>query len=189
MKRLQTTLMLLFIVTAVAFTSCDTEDGMDGAQGEQGIAGQDGQDGQDGNANVIFSDWIPTEFSSNPDSLSTFDVVDPQITEDLVNTAAILAYGGIAGSNAIIVIPYTFFNESYYFAFLEGSNSIRFVGASVDGSPEVFDQIDAVRYVIIPPVEGSGRTTSNPESIVQHLRDQGVDINNYEEVAAYYNLN
>ena len=188
MKRLQTTLMYLFIATTVAFTSCDAEDGMDGMDGAQGEQGIPGEDGQDGNANVIFSDWIPTEFSSTPDVISFFDVADPQITEEVVNTAAILAYGDVAGSNAFIVIPYTFLNESYFFAFLKGSNSIRFLGASVDGSPEIFDQITAVRYVIIPPGEDSGRAASNPNIILQNLRAQGVNINNYEEVAAYYNL-
>ena len=114
-------------------------------------------------------------------------MVDPQITEEVVNTAAILIYGKLS-SPVVIAIPFVFGNETYLYSLFDESNLISFIGASVDGSPEIFNLITAVRYVIIPPGEDSGRAASSPDTILKNLRAQGVDINNYDEVAAYYKL-
>lgn len=100
MKRLQKTLMYLFIATAVAFTSCSPEDGadgMDGAPGEQGIAGQDGadgQDGEDGNANVI-SILLTNQTISNGDNI--FDI--PELTQDIVDNGFVYGYITVNGND------------------------------------------------------------------------------------------
>ena len=66
--------VLLPMVLSMALAiSCSPDDGADGAvgpqgpQGEQGVAGpqgEQGEQGEPGTANVIYSDWIASEFGS-----------------------------------------------------------------------------------------------------------------------------
>lgn len=94
--------------------SCSPEDGAvgpAGPQGEQGEPGQDGadgQDGQDGNANVIASEWIPSELEqSTPVVSTTFTIADDRITQQLIDSALIMVYGD-ANGNFAYPLPETF---------------------------------------------------------------------------------
>ncbi|MGB0788586.1 MAG: hypothetical protein ACPG7E_07040 [Marinirhabdus sp.] len=170
----------LIMILALPITSCTGEDGANG------MDGMDGADGQDGNANVIASDWIPTDFIAGAVFVTAFNVEDANINDTNVNTAAILAFGQIGAS--AVPIPFVFSNRSYYFILFPNINIIRFVGTVADGTgTQVFDDIDAVRYVIIPPAEGRGASTT-PEDIIQNLINKGVDVTDYGAVAKYFNI-
>ena len=153
---------------ALVFTSCEGEAG---AEGPQGIDGIDGTDGEDGNANVIASDWIPSEFSTTATTRSIFEIEDPALTVEIADTAIINVYAR-AGSNDVIGIPFTFSNRSYYFAAIPTQNVLRIIAGSVDGSQEFFNiDFNAVRYVIIPATER-----------------RSIDYTDYEAVKKAYNL-
>ena len=177
-----------FLAIFLTLASCsgeDGEDGMDGINGEQGIPGEDGEDG---NANVIASPWLPVEFSTTASTFTFFDIEDPRITQEVADGAAIYAYGR---SSAVGSIPFVFSNRSYYFAVFPDINQFRFIATSVDGAtPFIFNDISEVRYVIIPSSETSGRSMDDRATALKAtLKEKGIDVNNYDEVAAYYNLN
>ena len=91
------------------------EQGPQGQAGPQGEPGQDGNDGQDGNANVIASTWIPTVFGTAEVLESSFDVVDEKITQEILDSALILAYGK---SSTGIVFPLPCQIKCIHLAFL-----------------------------------------------------------------------
>jgi len=187
MKTIMKTIKLfMYAILVLGFLSCtgeDGEDGLDGAQGEQGI------EGEDGNANVIASDWITPEFDPaiSVSALATIDA--PEITEEVLSSSAILVYTqSFAGQ--IIALPIN--NDFFEFSYISNINSPNLLtinATSVSGSDTTWSSlIVGTRYVIIPPTNNSGRSLSSPESILNNLREEGVDITNYDEVATYFNL-
>jgi len=188
-----------FFALSLVLASCSAEDGEDGINGEDGAMGvsgtngEDGEmgvsgtDGEDGNANVIASDWIDAEFSETATNFTAFDVVDPIFTEEVVSSSAILAYGNFGGLT--IVIPYVASVRSFYFAFPSDSTAIRFIGTTTDGSRQLFNFIEQVRYVVIPPAETGGRSSQqSPEAIKAYYESQGLDLNDYDAVMEYFDL-
>lgn len=199
-------LVLAFLIIGVA--SCSTEDGADGATGPvgatgaQGVAGadglnggvdgvdgtngqdgSDGADGEDGNANVITSAWIDTDFGNS--AQTSFSITDPLLTEEVQNTSVVFAYGKL-GTSIVRAIPFTYQNRSYSFFMWLNVNKISFVASTTDSSVFGFNgnqDFDQVRYVVIPAGSTSGKSS---ESVMSTLEAANVDMNNYEEVAAYF---
>lgn len=95
------------------------------------------------------------------------------ITEEVANNAAVFAYGKTG--NAVISVPFTFRSRSYYFVMIPDSNLFRFLGATVDSSSEVFDDISEVRYIIIP-------STTTGKSSIDFTKMT------YEEMINHFNL-
>ena len=204
MRRLQKTLMYLFIATAVSFTSCSTdgEDGMDGMDGAQGIAGQNGADGQngqdgadgaDGNANVTgvtvdpFPSW--TEGIYLGQEANFVEIDESLLTEEVVDDALVLVYFQLFGNNV-------WYPMTYAFPFDNGTDEVitytyspeQITIYALSSSGPVNAGINKVRYFIIPTNDADGRSTSGRDFKLQELRNNGVDITNYKEVAAYFNL-
>tara|TARA_R110002020_G_scaffold239549_2_gene452084 strand:+ start:328 stop:909 length:582 start_codon:yes stop_codon:yes gene_type:complete len=144
-------------------------DGINGVDGVDGTPGSQGPAGEDGNVNIISSDWITTSFSTA--DFSTFDIVDSAITAESTANAAILAYGRV-NNNTSIVIPFTFSSRTYYFSVITNENIIRFIGYSLDGSAQNFNDFNAVRYVIIPPETDTS----------------SINLNDYDEVQSHFGL-
>ncbi|WP_299213136.1 hypothetical protein [uncultured Aquimarina sp.] len=65
MKTTMKFLTYILIASALIMTSCDGEDGTDG------------EDGEDGNAEVIYSEWIPADFTGNSSSLKFMGIDFP----------------------------------------------------------------------------------------------------------------
>ena len=108
-------------------------------------------------------------------------------TQEVTDNAVVLVYARTASINAIVPIPIILDqNTNYFFGVIPEINALRIIAATLDGSTIFFDDFTAFRYVIIPP-SSSGRSSSI-ESITKDLQAKGIDINNYDEVAAYYNL-
>ncbi|NJB71575.1 hypothetical protein GGR42_002037 [Saonia flava] len=161
------TCLLGVIFISTFFVSC-SKDGEDGAigpqgpQGEQGIAGptgSDGEQGEPGTANVIYSDWIQSNFlnpnasTQNVMGLGTFSLEEYDITADVI-----LVYGGNninSGSFEVFQLPYTRINENEFFGFGlfgdgDGDTSLQVRVNTLDGSTSLFSYIDYYRYIIIP---------------------------------------
>lgn len=187
MRRLQTTLVYFLIATTVAFTSCDAEDGMDGAQGEQGIAGQDG------NANVTavtvapFPSWTAGVFLGQ--AANFVEIAEPLLSTEVVDDALVLVYFQLFSEN-------TWFPMAYAFPYNGGGGEIITYTYAPDlitiyalsSTGPLNADITKLRYFIIPTSDAAGRSVSSRDAKIAALKSAGVDINNYHEVAAYYNL-
>jgi len=72
------------------------DQGIQGEQGDQGIQGEQGdqgEQGEPGTANVIYSEWVTTELSSEIVGTSqSFTIDAPDIDLDMQNTGTILVY-------------------------------------------------------------------------------------------------
>ncbi|MDB2606263.1 collagen-like protein [Zobellia sp.] len=161
--------------------------GVPGEQGEQGEPGQDGvdgEDGEDGNANVIASEWIASELELNDAALdSSFTIEDDQITQPIIDRALIMVYGD-GKSNLAYPLPETYLNQHYAFYVTLGGLTI--FGQSTDGVATTFNGHNNFRYIIIPSNSSTGKYSK--ESILNDLKDKGVDINDYRQVADYFGL-
>ena len=169
MKKTKYLFQFMLVILCLGFTACQEDDSpTEGPQGEQGPPGEDG------NANVISSDWIVEQYSNDATTITSFDVGAPNITQTILDSGLVLAFGK-AVSSSVISIPFVYDNKSYYIV-LTPDQKIRFVGTSVDFTPEVFNDITHVRYVIIPASTAG--------------KNAGVDFASmsYEEVMDYFGL-
>lgn len=156
------------------------EQGPAGEQGEQGLAGEEGEQGEVGTANVIYSDWIPSEIPANIASTETsFDVDAPLLTDDILNSGVILVYGRSAASR-VYGLPVTFYsagyNETHFFRITNaGTLSIRI--NSLDGSNIVERLFSYYRYVLIPGGVLSGKSATTDYTKMT-----------YDEITEHFNI-
>ncbi|AWX44618.1 hypothetical protein HME9304_01621 [Flagellimonas maritima] len=157
--------------------SCSAEDGETGPagpagpQGEQGPAGADGaqgEQGETGTANVIYSDWIDSEFDDNIIATSaSFSIDAPLMTDDIINEGVILVFGRstpnpITEDTDVYPLPIVFGasrQQSYYFRAEEAGQLFIIVSANEEGNPTGVPFFGEYRYVLIPggtPSGGSG---------------------------------
>jgi hypothetical protein len=181
-------LFTIVLCLSVISISCSGDDGEDGAMGLQGIQGDQGNQGDQGDqgnqgdqgdtgdtgdtgtANVIYSDWIETDFllpgaqDNNLQGIGTFTPSELNIDQDVV-----LVYGRRVGGDpffeGIYALPYFFSsqNEYYGFVFTEGGSgnfSLQVRVHTTDGGTNLFTFFNHFRYVIIPGGV-SGKSTSN----------------------------
>lgn len=157
----------------------DGADGQDGTNGSDGADGSDGQDGDDGNANVISSGWF--SFASQDWSFNTAQTLatatrdDAEITQEVMDDAAVLAYIDLGpGNSGVYALPRI---ESFAYVFYINSvGEIKFRHYKVDGSTVSAPSTQAkFRYIIIPA------STSGKSS---------VDFKNmtYQEVMNHFDL-
>ncbi|QCX01706.1 collagen-like protein [Aggregatimonas sangjinii] len=158
--------------------------GEQGAQGEPGQDGTDGQDGEDGNANLIVSDWIPNGHSSSQQSsFSQFEVEEERLTAEVLSSALVMAYVDTGGFG-IYPLPDVAFNIVNTYSLSEGK--ITFQAYTVDNSDANFSFLGPFRYVVIASNTTTGKYLR--EAVLNDLKEEGVDINNYQQVADYFNL-
>lgn len=206
--------LMLLMAMASLTVACDGEDGIDGAVGPQGPAGAqgtagmdgmdgadgadgtngedgtDGEDGADGNANVIASDWIAADFPPFSFSQSAFVVEDDAITQEVLNSATVLAYfsfesitdGPIGQAFALPFTEPLF--RSVFFEYSISVGEIRYTQFDDSDLDVVFD--GSVRYVIIPPAATSG--TAREADPISIMLQQGVDVDDYYQVMDYLGL-
>jgi len=181
MKFLTYTVFVLFL--SFAISSCD---GDDGATGPAGVDGVDGVDGTDGNANVIYSDWIDAPWTT-PATSASFTHASTDFTLDVLDKAVIMVYMGFPSPNTLIYpLPFT----------TGGTNSISFLFMPDLGQITFFYNATTAfngaglkfRYVIIPPADSSKSSIESKQSIYNELEAAKVDINDYYDVCAYYDI-
>jgi len=188
-----TSKLCIAILTTVLFIACSSEDGEDGINGINGIDGIDGADGADGEqgetgtANVIYSDWIQTNFI-NPNPAPTNIMGLATFSEGEINTVAdvVLVYGGnnLNGEFEIHQLPYIRIgNVQFTFGLFgsdgteTGSTFLQVRTNTFDGTNATFQFFDSYRYVIIPggnPVTGKSSVDYSKMS--------------YKEVMAHFNI-
>lgn len=211
-------IVMAFALTMGSCSPEDGEDGMDGAMGEQGIAGmdgqdgtdgqdgadgQDGQDGEDGNANVFSSGWVEYDEAVWTEVTGEFGIdyrnypiEEAEITQDIVDNGVVLVYNRfvITGTH-VYTLPFTENitsndpnGQTISYQFEVNELVLKMRNASGSGDPGTFGGpgIAEFRYIVIPSTNG-GRPF-NLETLTADLAAKGVNINNYNEVLAYYQL-
>lgn len=154
MKTMKTMKVLLFSFSAtLILTSCE------------GPAGADGIDGADGNANVRVSvanniNWDETGYPV------TADLSWSAITEDIIDNGVVLSFWQRTLPDATTIespLPYVIANENGYVENVipiysayspNNTNNIGLVNLSDDGIASIYDNIVAVKFVVI---EGTGK--------------------------------
>lgn len=172
---MKTNLKLLIIAFLAIMAACSPEDGKDGQDGAQGIQGEPGQDGEDGNANI--TSYLFEYINLEP-GRRTFPI--PAITNDILQNGAVLGYSRNLYYNEWFPLPINYQNGTYIKILLikEGNVEIE--------STSVFQQLH-FRFVVIEGSAGN-RSSKQSETIFKELKKAGIDINDYNAVANYYNL-
>ena len=188
-------------------SSC-SKDGEDGATGIKGVAGADGTDGingvngVDGNANVISIRFQSPEWhSSSLDWLGLAYLDVPQITNDDINFSLILTYVSFNNQTYIpLPVDDRFINGIGDGFSLEnnmsaGSSQIRFKKTVFEPLPSPLPSIDFVKIIIIKPSETvtvvgntSGKGLSAKQTILETLKNAGVDVEDYFAVCKHYGI-
>ena len=195
-------LAILFVGSFIV--SCSAEDGEtgptgpQGPQGEQGPAGANGADGADGaqgeqgepgTANVIYSDWIDTEFGNNIVSTATSFVIDaPDIDSDMLDFGTILVYArrtDVTLGSLVYPLPIVFGaarQQSYYFRAQD--EEIRITVAANEAGESVGDGsfLEEYRYVLIPG--GTPVNTGSPGDLGSKTIDYSKMT--YEQIAQHF---
>ena len=176
-----------FLSMLFAFAlSCSTEDGEDGAIGPQGIEGPagidgtdgadgaDGADGQDGNANVV-----SVLVSGVSIITGTNTVALPELTQDIFDTGVVFGYVTVSGNTSRWESIPVVIGGSVVLDITE----IQVGNVILDST---FDQVLDFRFVVVSGTSSTGKNSKS--SILQGLKDAGVDINNYDQVMDYFGL-
>lgn len=181
--------------------------GIMGCKKEAGPTGPAGANGQDGNADVktlIFNnpDW--SSGTSRMDLNTSF--TDEQITNDVILTYIQLS----TSSNYMMSVPGnngSFYFHTYFFNSTTGTPSLagdcRLFCSDLFGvlTPNVsLPQVNFVKFIVIKSSgtsyesgngmiqNGNGMIQNGKETILSDLQKANVDVNNYEEVCAYYGV-
>ena len=196
--------VMMFFLSALFLVSCSAEDGETGPagpagpQGEQGPTGPagadgaDGADGQDGaqgdtgTANVIYSDWIDSEFDTNiTDPAAGVDLSAPGLSQEIIDEGTVLVYGRniVLPSPEIFPLPQIISGDNHGFR-VNGVGTIRLTIASLDGSAVGSRVMEDYRYILIPGEQpdggGGGITIKSSEYDYSKM--------SYEEVAALFGI-
>tara|TARA_R110000868_G_scaffold360680_1_gene622730 strand:- start:206 stop:772 length:567 start_codon:yes stop_codon:yes gene_type:complete len=186
---------------ALIFISCSGDDGSDGidgidgtpgvkgtdgVNGTNGTDGVDGVNGADGNANAQAFYYDATE---NGGSNFAFDV--PEFTEEVLLEDTILVYLKIT-EDTTIAIPGTIFGNIAVEAYFQLSTAI-ILFYDIDTGADFnipLGSILGVKIIIIKSnsfVERSSLKSANTD-VLSKLKADGIDVNDYDAVAAYFNL-
>lgn len=153
------------------------QDGNVGAMGPAGANGQDGADGQnglDGNANVttVLVEYI--RLLSGEDNIIAVNGV----TQDILDHGAVLVYMRIG--NLWYSLPY-FGSSNTINVWRIGLNSVILHVDPFDTAPLDF------KFVIIAG-NSANASGNDKSSILSSLENNGVDVNDYNQVAEFFKL-
>ncbi len=165
---------------------------------EDGAMGPAGVDSTDGNANV------QTYVYNNPtwNGSNWLDIdMNGILTDDVIENDAILGYMQITSISSLSISIPTYINSKFYETVIFNSQSAslagvyRIISREQDGNSTPNANLEALDWVKIVVIESSNTTTGNggkiingKEAVYQELRDAGVDITDYDQVATYYGI-
>ncbi|WP_127138288.1 collagen-like protein [Flagellimonas oceanensis] len=166
--------VFLMFGLALLWACSNGEDGAAGAQGEQGIQGEPGEDG---NANV--QSFLFENQSFSPGNVA-FDI--PAISQDILDYGVVLGYLKQQNATHWYSMPF------YYDGGSQPAGSVRIYRISL-GSVVITNTLTIggynFRFVVIEGVSGA---TSKAMSVEEELKQAGVDISDFYQVAEYYGL-
>jgi len=189
--------LLLLVLTALcSVPSCTPEDGMDGRDGIDGINGmdgvdgmdgtdgQDGVDGQDGTVNVRSFTYDLRNVSG-----PLYDQNIPELTEYVIANDIILGYVRPFTSDVLLPLPsissWLPFNIAVFIR--TGVYSMDFVDSDGNSVNIVAGQLTSLRVIIIESTASTaGKSTE--DTLLESLKNKGVDVSDYYQVMDYFNL-
>ncbi len=194
-----------FLLTGLALmafvlTGCSGEDGEQGIQGPAGPPGEstngaDGDDGEDGNANVA-EYVIVIDPAVGKESLS---YKLPQLTQEVIDEDAILFYFQRSVGDEFIytLVPGLSYNGDYMIGVNVSLGLAEFFFRDFDGNPFALPdnaEISSIKMIIIESsntgnVINNDAKGSKQADVLSHLKEQGIDVSDYNSVASYYGLN
>ncbi|KKN78011.1 hypothetical protein LCGC14_0354410 [marine sediment metagenome] len=204
-------LVTLIFIASLLF-ACSKDDGKDGAigpagaQGEQGVAGSDGVDGADGvdgedgedgatgTANVIYSDWIDSEFDANINTTSASFTIDaPSMTQEFIDTGVILVFGKskpnpVSFDTDVYGLPIVFgasLQQSHYFRAEAAEELDIVVAANEQGENVGVPFFGEYRYVLIP---GEVEASNGIGGLGSKTATLDYTKMSYEEVTAHFGI-
>lgn len=162
------------IMLTLLFISCSGDDGAMGPAGANGQDGADGQNGLDGNANVTTVLVEDTRLLSGQDNIIAVN----GITQDILDHGAVLVYMRIG--DIWYSLP--------YFGFLNTINvwkiDLNSVILRVDpGNTVLLD----FKFVLIAG-NSANASANSKTNIFSSLENNGIDVNDYNQVAAFFKL-
>ncbi len=192
---MKTTILKIWsLVVIIMMLSCSAEDGKDGIDGIDGINGIDGVNGATGpqgpagTANVIYSNWIPANFTGSSASIKYMGIDFPAgmpSASSIKNTHTIIVYFTGYGDGNVYQLPVIDFRGAQFTCgFGSGSISasdINITAKALSGSltdQQISPSLGAkFRYVIIPGGVTAGRNNT-------------IDYSNmsYDEICNYFNI-
>lgn len=182
------TVLIGLIASLISCSADDGKDGINGIDGTNGVDGSQGPQGPAGTANVIYSDWIPANFTGTSASLKSMGIDFPAgmpSAFSIKNTHTILVYFTGYGDGNVYQLPVLDFRGAQFtFGFGSGSGGVSDISIkakALSGDLTEF-QIDPLRgnkfrYIIIPGVVPAGRMAILNQSKM-----------NYKEVCNLYNI-
>lgn len=168
-------------------------DGADGADGIAGIDGVDGTDGTDGNANVtivslLLADitWIEGSYLGR--TANVFDLTESAVNQDVIDHGTVLGYCFL--TSKWWALPFIWENNSgtstQHILHSYALNTISLYAYETAGAMSA-GGITEYRFLIITDNTVT-KSTSSEAAILDKLKNAGVDVNNYYEVADYFGL-
>lgn len=170
--------------------------GPQGIQGEQGLPGPKGEQGEQGpqgdtgTANVIYSNWIPSDFPASINSdFDQWEIYAPELTQEVHDTGVVLVFA--RKGTLIYPVPNSFFaniQEHYDFRLLDINDDLIAVRIhSMDGNnigtPHLNEDF---RYVIIPG--GTPSNTDGPGGFDSKTGMEDYTKMSYEEIVEHFNI-
>ncbi|QCX01707.1 collagen-like protein [Aggregatimonas sangjinii] len=192
--------IMLLSVLAIGACTQDSEigpigpqgpQGEQGSQGEPGQDGADGQDGEDGNANVQtflvdLSTLDQVSFVSIPIEGLTQEVLDRDIVLAYVsyfpNSTKFWAGLPVLGNDTSVGL-----NFNIAFSISTQAAELDFIDLQTGDQYDItLGELQEFKLAVIEVLSTSGK--SSKASILQELKNAGVDVNDYQQVANYFGL-
>ena len=195
--KISTNLVALLFLLSIAFSSCEGPEGPvgpQGAQGPAGPAGPTGPQGPNGNANVtiiqLAADTITWQAGNYfGRAANTFIINDNMVSQDIIDHGTVLGYGFLSG----VWFPMPFIWEgsggssTQYLTFTYVLNEIRLYAYETSGVLNPTN-VQEYRFMLITDnTVTSGRVAAGV-SVMDELKNAGVDVNDYYAVCAYYGI-
>ncbi|MEL6975616.1 MAG: hypothetical protein AAGL29_09520 [Bacteroidota bacterium] len=163
------------------------EQGPQGVQGEQGPQGDQGEQGETGTANVIYSEWIDSEFDNNVIATGVgFDIDVPDLTQEIVNQGVVLVFGrNLPGLSSPDIMQLPFVTGGNFYSFrIEDPEVLRITIASLDGSSVGTPFFEDYRYIIIP----GGQPADTGDTIT--IKGEQLDYSkmSYQEIITHFGI-
>jgi len=195
---------LVLLLAVAGFVSCEGPQGPlgpvgptgpQGPIGPTGNTGPAGQDGADGNANVkmvtILADdvlWVEGTYLGRP--ANVYSHTAPEVNNDIINHGAVLGYCYMFEEWYALPIMWESEDGSsrQYVLHTFSPNTITLYAYQTDGvmDPSV---IEHYRFLLITDYTITNPKGSSAEkAILEKLKKEGVDVNNYYEVMTYFEL-
>lgn len=183
--------VIVILILNLTISSCSGDDG------EQGTAGEDG------NANVQTIRFQSPQWRISTHTFFKQMYIEiPQLTQDDINFSVILHYISFRNQTyALLPVDNHHINGigsgfSISARPSDGSSIIRITKTANVVLPNPTPAVDFLKIIIIKPSEitrtvgnNSGRPLSPKQSVYNELQNANVDINDYDAVCAYYNIN